>query len=201
MYWRSLTSLLGLLLVVASAACGRSGSVFNPCTGSSGSCNSGIVSGATDAHCAGTIAPAPSTFTCPTSDANATADANSTVSTYRDTMYDNSGDDDDCKYRVSWVASDVKTNTNVEFKVTANWLADGTPLQGAYTHAEVFLGPTHPAPNTNASHTESPAGTYAITPIVFDEPGQWTVRFHFYEDCVDADNSLHGHAAFYVNVK
>lgn len=30
--------------------------------------------------------------------------------------------------------------------------------------------------------------------------GQWTVRFHFFDVCIDGPTSPHSHAAFYVNV-
>jgi len=37
--------------------------------------------------------------------------------------------------------------------------------------------------------------------ITFDAAGDWTVRYHFYEDCNDApEDSPHGHAAFLVHV-
>ncbi|HTA93571.1 MAG TPA: hypothetical protein VK745_28530 [Polyangiaceae bacterium] len=37
-------------------------------------------------------------------------------------------------------------------------------------------------------------------PIVLDESGRWVVRFHFYEQCIDQDNSPPRHAAFLVGV-
>jgi len=122
------------------------------------------------------------------------------MSDYGATLYNNSGDDDDCKYHVAWVASNVQVNKPVEFQVQASWLQNGTPLTGAYALTEVFLSDTHPAPNSNSFTLENPNGTYTIAPVLFDEAGQWTVRFHFYSNCVDDGNSLHGHAAFYVNV-
>ena len=40
-----------------------------------------------------------------------------------------------------------------------------------------------------------------IALITFDMPGDWTVRFHFFENCDDAPaDSPHGHAAFLVYV-
>jgi hypothetical protein len=64
----------------------------------------------------------------------------------------------------------------------------------------VFLNDTHPAPNTDQKSTEGPDGTYRVGPIRFDGKGQWTVRFHFHEDCDDSETSPHGHAAFFVSV-
>ncbi len=76
---------------------------------------------------------------------------------------------------------------------------DGAPAAGAKTSLEVFLSDTHPAPNSNQRSTEGPAGTYAIGPVRFDAAGQWTVRFHLYEECSELlDTSPHGHVAFYI---
>ena len=52
----------------------------------------------------------------------------------------------------------------------------------------------------NSTEETSP-GTYKIGPIVFDRPGGWVVRFHFFGSCDDyLDTSPHGHAAFFVTV-
>jgi hypothetical protein len=51
--------------------------------------------------------------------------------------------------------------------------------------------------------TETPAGSgaYTIGPVVFDQPGLWTIRFHLHENCADLlPDSPHGHAAYYINV-
>jgi hypothetical protein len=62
------------------------------------------------------------------------------------------------------------------------------------------LGDTHSAQSTGST-TEGPPGTYTIGPVLFDEPGKWTVRFHIHEECTDLSNeSQHGHAAFFVDV-
>jgi hypothetical protein len=117
------------------------------------------------------------------------------------TMYNTTGDDDDCKYHVTYTVSTVCENKDVFFTVTATKKADNNaPLTGAMTVAEVFLSDTHPAPNSNQTVVESPPGTYKVGPIHFDAPGMWTVRFHFYETCSDVpEDSPHGHAAFFVN--
>jgi len=120
------------------------------------------------------------------------------------TMYNTSGHDDDCKYFVQWQSTQVDENNNVYFLTKAQFNA-ATPsmaVTGANIYAEVYLSDTHPAPPTNQTAVESPAGTYKIGPIQFDAAGMWTVRFHLFENCLDyADDSPHGHAAFYVNVK
>jgi hypothetical protein len=59
---------------------------------------------------------------------------------------------------------------------------------------------THPGPNSGVVLDEGPPGTYSGR-IAFDQPGQWTVRFHFHEECADLrDTSPHGHVAFHITV-
>ncbi len=134
------------------------------------------------------------------------------VSDYGVTMFDSEGDDDDCKYHVKWTATPIGENEDVTFTVVATNKTDNSPLTGpapttgvaagANVYAEVYLNDTHPAPNDRTQTSdETTPGTYAVGPIQFDAPGKWTVRFHFFEDCSDiADDSPHGHAAFYVDV-
>ncbi len=120
---------------------------------------------------------------------------------YPATMYNSEGDDDDCKYHVTWASSSVAQNADVTFSVTAKKKSDGTPVTGAAPRLEVFLTDTHPAPNTVQVPTETAPGAYTVGPIRFDAKGAWTVRFHLNEDCSDLqDDSPHGHAAFYVTV-
>lgn len=120
---------------------------------------------------------------------------------YGPTLYNAEADDDDCKYHVKFTASPVYGNTDVSFILTATRKADGAPATGANLDAEVFLDSTHPAPNSNQHTTESPPGTYKIGPVRFDRAGQWTVRFHLYEQCLDSvPDSPHGHVAFFVDV-
>jgi len=115
-------------------------------------------------------------------------------------MFNAEGDDDDCKYHVSWTSTPVRENANVTFTVTLTKLTNGEPATAAGLHAEVFLNDTHPAAPPGEA-TESAGGKYTVGPIKFDAPGDWTVRFHFYEECSDAPaDSPHGHAAFFVRV-
>jgi len=115
-------------------------------------------------------------------------------------MFNAEGDDDDCKYHIRWTSTPVRENASVTFTVTLTKLVDMTPATGAGLHAEVFLTDTHPAaPPPEAA--ESAGGKYTVGPIKFDAPGDWTVRFHFYEECNDApEDSPHGHGAFFVHV-
>lgn len=116
-------------------------------------------------------------------------------------MFNAEADDDDCKYHVKWSISPVTVNQDATVTVTVTKRTDGSPLTGAAPNAEIFLNDTHPAPNTAVKTTETGAGTYTIGPVQFDASGQWTMRFHFFETCTDvAEDSPHGHAAFFVAV-
>ncbi len=122
------------------------------------------------------------------------------TSDYGPTLYGTSGDDDDCKYHVVWSSSALCENQGVTFTVKVTSKTDGSPVTGAGTLIEAVLGDTHSSPMTGNT-TEDPPGTYQIGPVIFDEPGMWTVRFHIHEECSDlSDESPHGHAAFFVNV-
>jgi hypothetical protein len=120
---------------------------------------------------------------------------------YGPTNYNSSAADDDCKYLVGFSSTPLEENTDVTLTVTAITTLDGTPLTGAQASAEIFLSSTHPAPNSDVKSVEGPAGVYTIGPVRFDAAGQWTVRFHFFQQCVDLNqDSPHGHAAFYVDI-
>jgi hypothetical protein len=123
---------------------------------------------------------------------------------YGATMYNSSGNDDDCKYQTAWWSSPIVENGNTTLYFTALHTVDGTPATGANVYAEVFLpSANHLSPSTNPPVQETPpgSGVYTIGPVVFDQPGMWTVRFHLNEECLDIlPDSPHGHAAYYVNV-
>jgi hypothetical protein len=123
---------------------------------------------------------------------------------YGATLYNTAGTDDDCKYQTSWSSTPIMENANTTFFFTAIHTADGTPASGANVYAEVFLpSANHLSPTANPPAVETPpgSGVYTIGPVVFDQPGQWTVRFHLHQECRDfLPNSPHGHAAYYVNV-
>jgi hypothetical protein len=131
-------------------------------------------------------------------------------SRYGATMYGNSGSDDDCKYDVKWTSTPICRGMPVYFTVTATTRASGpsgpagSPLTGANARPDVVLNCSHPIPNSPAPadpSPENPPGTYTVGPIVFDQPGKWVFRFHFWETCMDfSPESPHGHAAFYINV-
>ena len=166
----------------------------------------GAVSGAQDTHC-GTTKVTINQASCqkPTGDAGAgdagmPMDDAGTGSDMGETMYNQSGADDDCKYDVSWTSTPIYKDTDATFTLTVKARADGKPVTGAEPDSEVFLSDTHAAPNAGAKTTDKGNGVYEIGPIRFDRAGKWTVRFHFFDVCSDGPDSPHGHAAFYVNV-
>ncbi len=157
----------------------------------------GVIVGALDTHCS---LPDGGQQAQPTDTAACHPDGG-TVTTvdYGPTKYNAASDDDDCKYHVTFTSTSVQANQNVTFTAVTTRKTDGAPAAGAKTSLEVFLSDTHPAPNSNQRSTEGPAGTYAIGPVRFDAAGQWTVRFHLYEECSELlDTSPHGHVAFYI---
>jgi hypothetical protein len=121
---------------------------------------------------------------------------------YGPTLYGQSGSDDDCKYDVAWTSTPICENQDVYFTVKATRRTDHAPVTGARIVPDVTLDCTYPILNSPASPSpESPPGTYTVGPIVFDMPGRWTVRFHFYYECYHlVPTSPHGHAAFWVDV-
>jgi hypothetical protein len=175
---------------------------------------SAAVTGAPDTHCNKKPTQTTSQASCHPDAAAPTADASTdggaadggtddggTVNPYGNTMYGAEGDDDDCKYHLKWASTSIAQNSDVTFQVTATRKTDNQPATAAKPRLEVYLNDTHPAPNTKQAPTETSPGTYSVGPIRFDASGQWTVRFHLYEDCGDLlGDSPHGHAAFFVNV-
>src|SRR5262249_6744646 len=101
----------------------------------------------------------------------------------------------------NWHATDIRLNEPVTFTVNANHLSDGQPATGAKTVIEAFLTPLHPAPNSGQTTMEPTPGKFVIGPVIFDQSGRWTIRFHLFEECSDAlQDSPHGHVAFFVDV-
>lgn len=213
----------GLLpLSVLAGACGL-GFVIVACgtdepTGPVGS----AVTGPQDTHCSGVPAQPVDTAACMgRPDAGVGAPDASDQSDFGPTLFNQSADDDDCKYHLDWTSTAIRQGEDVFFTVIATYLGDGTagsagsPATGENVFAEVFQGDTHVAPPTNQAATEDPPGTYKVGPIRFDDTGSagaigsdgtpagnpWSVRFHLHEDCFDLlDDSPHGHAAFYLDV-
>jgi hypothetical protein len=131
------------------------------------------------------------------------------------------GDDDDCKYHVSWTSNPICQSLalGVTFTVTVTYLGTNPPLPVTNIPADegilveafipktlnaacddmgVHYSPTPFAPGHGLLQT-SP-GVY-FGSVIFDQAGEWTLRFHIHEECSDlCANSPHGHAAFHINV-
>jgi hypothetical protein len=123
------------------------------------------------------------------------------VSPYGPTMYGAAGNDDDCKYYISWTATPIKENAETFFTVTAIRLFDMAPATCAGVRPDVSLSVAVGAPTPPNPSTEIAPGVYKVGPIKFSQAGIWTVRFHLFEECSDSQaDSPHGHAAFFVQV-
>ena len=156
-----------------------------------------------DTHCSADGGKAPQPVSEAACRLTADPDAGTPVpdEPYGATLRGSEGDDDDCKYHIKWSSTPIRQNTDVTFTVTINELAGGAHATRADPDIEAFLSDVHPAPNTGAKATATSAGTYTIGPIRFDAAGTWTVRFHVSETCTDvAEDSPHGHGAFFVGV-
>jgi hypothetical protein len=166
--------------------------------------NSGVVSGKADDHCGTKVEEATQAACHPdagASDGGMNMGDGGMTSDYGDTLFNSEGDDDDCKYHVTWKATDVAQKKDVTFTVTVANKKDKSAVRNAPVRAEVFLSDNHPGPNTKQTSAETTTpGQYTVGPIQFDASGKWTVRFHFFEDCEDGEGSPHGHAAFFVQV-
>lgn len=156
----------------------------------------GAVVGAVDGHCDARAPQETSPAACGISDASDGTEMEEAA-----TLFNHEGDDDDCKYHVAWWMTPVCQKDDLTVTVALTRKTDGTVVTGATPNLEIFLGDSHPAPNTTREVFESPPGTYTISPVRLDAAGQWTMRFHFFESCFDAaPDSPHGHVAFYVSV-
>ena len=202
---------MSLLAWAALAGCSSSSSPVNPPGGQGGAGGgtpNGPVAGPLDDHCTGVAPIVINQASC--HPATTVSDADAAPEEEAPVLYNAAGDDDDCKYHVSFTTTpaSLKVNQALTFNVTATLLAPplaGTPATAANIQIESYLADNqfHVLPNTNPVPTESPAnsGNYKITPIKFDASGRWVVRFHLYEDCSDLSaDSPHGHIAFYVDV-
>jgi hypothetical protein len=139
------------------------------------------------------------------SDCNAEHDA-----AYGDTLYNDSGDDDDCKYAASWSSTPIRLNQDVTFTVKAQDLTTNAPIAALddgvlpLSRVEVYqpCKPTRRAPAQDymAKFKMIAPGEFSGGPLRFDQSGRWVVRFHFYEQCLDSESSPHGHIAFFIDV-
>ena len=156
----------------------------------------GPVMGDPDDHCAGVTPVVVDPASC-----TATPPAGGEPAEDNPVHFNAESDDDDCKYHVAFTASPVRANQNVTFEVTVTNLAGAKgPVTGAEAHLEGTLDNAVAIANTNPKTTESPPGTYTITPVKFPKAGRWVITYHLFEHCMDLEDSPHGHASFYIDV-
>jgi hypothetical protein len=158
------------------------------------------VSGAADDHCGTTVLTVDPNICSTAVNTQPSDDAGADTSEYGDTMFNAEGDDDDCKYHVTWTSTAICENANVTFNAKLTKKVDGSAVTGANPDLEAYLTVTHPGLVSNQSSQETAGGNYSIGPVQFNAPGEWTVRFHFFATGCDLPTSAHGHAAFFVNV-
>jgi hypothetical protein len=176
--------------------------------------------GPADDHCSGQPVQTTSAASChPDAGADDAGDDDGGTTDscdYGDTMFGQAGDDDDCKYHVTWTSTPIcEGSEGVTFTVTATNLTDNSPVTNIPVGGMKFESfiptvadascddqTTHTGPNTFSNMTETPAGSGVyVGSVQFDAPGDWTLRFHFHEECSDdLDDSPHGHAAFHITV-
>jgi hypothetical protein len=114
-------------------------------------------------------------------------------------------DDDDCKYDVSYGIEHAMDSCMARgpavLHVSLKSRITGMGITGAEPSVEVFLDPTHPLPSSPKQVvTDDGGGDYTIKNVPFDAEGAWTVRFHFFEKCLESAKTKHGHVAFTVIV-
>jgi len=201
---------LAVLVTAGSltAACSSSSS-DTPAPGGACADGGGPVPGDVDKHCTDAdgqpIVQQTTAAACMDADAGEAGDPSAGGAPTQEetpaTLFNSEGDDDDCKYHVKFSASCVEKNQDVTLTLHATVRSDGSALVGADPQAEIFLSDTHLSPNTHPTTRVVGEGMYTIGPVRFDRSGRWTVRFHFFEDCLDSrGDSPHGHVAFYVDV-
>jgi hypothetical protein len=192
---------LALGFVIGTAAC-SSGGGGDASIGDLGPAG-GPIDATPDMHCATEDDGGPRVTTVDPAachpDAGIVTDATVDMVDYGATMLGQEGDDDDCKYHVKFTTTPVYQNTDVTFTVTATYKVNGMPLVSTNPYIEGFLNDTHPVPKSGTT-MEVGGGVYKIAGVRFDAPGDWTVRFHFSDACMDSEESPHGHAAFFVRV-
>jgi hypothetical protein len=178
------------------------------------------MAGPADSHC--TAAQPVSAASCHVIDAGTPADDDSDAGAdagqeedcdYGSPLFGNEGDDDDCKYHLVWSSTPLcegSPGVTVTVKITekATGAAVTGVANGVLPEAYIPSDPnaacstgTHVSPSSDRL-VETPAnsGTY-VGNVIFDQSGQWVVRFHIHEECADVlETSPHGHAAFRFNI-
>lgn len=188
----------------AGGTAGKAGSAGTGATGTggavgdSGACTGGPSMGTNDAgHCkeadGGAIKQEIGACKSGTADAGAGGD-------YGDTLYGLEGVDDDCKYNVKYTVTPICQDAGTTFTITLTKTSDGKAATGAAPYIEATLNGLPASVADKQKPTEKAGGVYEVGPVVFDKPGKWVARFHFFETCADSEDSPHGHVAFFMDV-
>jgi len=132
---------------------------------------------------------------------------------YGDPNFNDSGDDDECKYHMTWSATPIAKNQPFTITVNATNLLTGEPLdtiaaqvagKPALSRIEPSIPcqPSHLAPTAayEAAVKQIGPGQFTVGPFSLDESGRWVIRYHFYEECLDSTTTPHAHVSFFVDV-
>jgi len=160
-------------------------------------CGAAVPAAGTDDQCTGDGGPImQEATTCP----SVAGDAAVADTVYPDPHNGTAAPDDDCKYNVTYGVECTGGATTFSITLTSR-VTPGMPLTGADPQIEALLGVAHPLPNPLPVTTEVGNGMYKISGVHFDMMGKWMVRFHFFETCLDTEEtSKHAHVSFWVNV-
>ena len=138
---------------------------------------------------------------CPTTPGDAASAGDGGEEMYPPAHSGTVADDDECKYHVVYGVSPCQPDGVFTLNLTLTSRVTGMPVTGAMPSIEADLD-GHPLPNPAPVATEVGMGEYKISGVRFDMEGAWTVRFHFFEMCLETDeNTKHGHVAFTVIVQ
>lgn len=119
------------------------------------------------------------------------------------TLHGNEGDDDQCKYHVMVAVDGTAKNQDVYFTLHATNLGDGSLVKDndPTPALDLFLTASHMPMQTNVKSTMTSPGTFKVGPVRFDQCGEWTARFHFFNHCgQDFADSPYANIAFFMNV-
>jgi len=153
----------------------------------------GAVAGDVDTHCGTTV------IVLAPDECTAAADDNVTTV---DPRFNAEGEDDDCKYHVTWTATPICFDATVTFEVTVAARFDNAPQVGAAPRIEAHLTNDvgHTLPESGQRTVELGGGRYEVGPVHFDASGQWEMTIHLYEECNRTVHSPRGQITFFVDV-
>ncbi|TNF38394.1 MAG: hypothetical protein EP329_00565 [Deltaproteobacteria bacterium] len=153
----------------------------------------GPVAGDADLHC-GTKVVVLAPDACTAEDDGGPAEV--------DPRYNGEGEDDDCKYHVTWTATNACFEADAYFEITLSSRFGNAPQVGAAPRIEGHLANDvgHTLVDADQRSVELGGGRYRVGPVRFDATGEWVVTFHLYEDCNHTESSPRGSISFLVDV-